>query len=221
MTLIATDLEGTLSSGEMWRSIGAYLKTNGQARAYRRFIVGRMPAFFLSKAGLIDSQSFKNDWFVRLAVFFRGWSQARVAAMSEWVVEHGLWPLRKQAVVDELLAHARSGARLAIVSGGFEPIVQVFADRLINLGARDTLVFATALKQHDDVYDGTISGPVCTGDEKVARLRPYADTGELALAYGDTYADIPMLRLAAAGVAVSPDKRLAAEAAARAWRVIG
>lgn len=219
-TLIASDLEGTLSAGEMWRAIGEYVKANGGSAAYRRFFVGRMPGFFATKIGLADSQSFKNDWFVRLAHLFRGWREQQISDMSAWVVEHVLWQQRRVAVVDELLAHARAGTRLAIVSGGYTPVVQAFIAKLRAAGATDIIDFSTPLRLDNGACTGELAGEVCTGEVKAERLRPYAERGELLAAYGDTYADIPMLSLAKTGVAVCPDKGLAAAAARNGWRVL-
>ena len=220
MKLIASDLEGTLSAGEMWRGIGEYLKLNGERAAYRRFFLGRMPGFFASKLGLLDSQAFKNDWFVRLARFFRGWREPQMRAMSEWVVENGLWDKRRVAVIDELITQARSGARVILATGGFAPVVDAFAARLRTAGISDVIAFSTPLRIDDDVYTGELAGEVCTGEVKVARLRPFAEAGELAAAYGDTYSDIPMLSLAQQAIAVCPDKRLAIAARKRGWRVM-
>ncbi len=220
MTLIASDLEGTLSAGEMWRGIGEYLKLHDERAAYRRFFLGRMPGFVASKLGVIDSQAFKNDWFVRLARFFRGWREPQMRVMSEWVVDNGLWDNRRMSILDELRTHVQSGARVALVTGGFTPVVDAFVDRLRAAGIADVLAFSTPLRLDDGVYTGELAGEVCTGTVKVARLRSFAASGELAVAYGDTYADIPMLSLARQGVAVCPDKRLEAVARQRGWRIV-
>jgi phosphoserine phosphatase len=219
-TLVASDLEGTLSAGEMWRAIGEYVKANDDGAAYRRFFLGRMPGFFAARIGLTDSQAFKNDWFVRLAQLFRGWREQQIADMSAWVVEHVLWQQRRVAVIDELLAHARSGSRLVIVSGGYTPVVQAFIAKLRAAGATDVIDFSTPLRIDNGACTGELAGEVCTGEVKAQRLRPYAERGELLAAYGDTYADIPMLSLAKSGIAVYPDKRLAAAAKKNGWRVI-
>ncbi len=220
MIVVASDLEGTLSAGEMWRGIGEYLKLHGERAAYRRFFFGRMPGFFASRLGLIDSQAFKNDWFVRLARFFRGWREPQMRAMSEWVVDNGLWDMRRVAVFDELLSYARAGARVILATGGFAPVVDAFVARLRAAGISDVIAFSTPLRINDGIYTGELAGEVCTGEVKVTRLRSYAERGELAAAYGDTYSDIPMLSLAKQGIAVCPDKRLLIAARERGWRVM-
>jgi HAD superfamily phosphoserine phosphatase-like hydrolase len=217
-TFVASDLEGTLSAGEMWRAIGEYLKANGAAGPYRRFFLGRMPGFFASKLGLVDSQAFKNDWFVRLARFCAGWTREQAQAMADAVVDTALWPQRRNAVVDALASQHDAGATLVIVSGGLEPVVEAFAQRLRAQGLNRTIQLSTIMAMTHDRYTGGLATPVCTGTQKVARLK--ALTGTVLRAYGDTGADIPMLSLAQAGVAVAPDKKLAAEAARRGWQVI-
>jgi phosphoserine phosphatase len=219
MVTIASDLEGTLSSGEMWREIGRHLKAGVDRARYQRYLVGRMPAFALAKIGLTDSQSFKNDWFVRLATFFAGWDRARLDVMASKVADT-LWRLRKQSVVDELIAASFDGARIVIVSGGYLAIVEAFAVRLRAAGARDVTAVATPLAEASGRYTGALAGVVCTGAEKVARLRALLGGAPLACAYGDTYADIPMLALAERAVAVDPDSGLHAQAKLRGWRVV-
>jgi HAD superfamily phosphoserine phosphatase-like hydrolase len=217
--IVASDLEGTLSAGEMWRDIGAYLKTHGFAAPYQRMFLGRVPAYLAAKLKLIDSQGFKNDWFVRVSRLFNGWTEAQMRDMAE-VIGENLWRQRRQSVVDELVAHARAGARVYIVSGGLAPIVSAFASRLRAAGITDAAYFATPMTFVNGRYTGALSGPVCTGTVKTGHLRAFADAGALTHAYGDTYSDIPMLQLAQTGVAVMPDARLAAEAARNGWRVI-
>lgn len=179
-----------------------------------------MPGFFASKLGFIDSQAFKNDWFVRLARFFRGWREPQMRAMSEWVIDNCLWDKRRVAVIDELIAQARGGARVILATGGFTPVVDAFAARLRSVGISDVIAFSTPLRMDDGIYTGELADEVCTGEIKVARLLPFAERGELAAAYGDTYADIPMLDLAKQGIAVCPDKRLEIAARKRGWRVM-
>jgi HAD superfamily phosphoserine phosphatase-like hydrolase len=217
---IASDLEGTLSAGEMWKAIGTHLKASPQRAAYQRMFVGRMPGFVAMKAGLIDSQGFKNDWFVRLARFFAGWDRARLGALCDEVVDQHLWPQRRQPLVDELRAAAHDGAQLVIVSGGFEPIVDVFAERLKSAGIAGVVTIATPLVEQGGLFTGALADAVCTGEQKVRRLRALLNGRPLDRAYGDTYSDIPMLSFAASGVAVCPDKRLATAAAQHGWRVL-
>jgi HAD superfamily phosphoserine phosphatase-like hydrolase len=220
MTLVASDLEGTLSAGEMWRAIGSYLKTRGHARAYGAFFRRQIPGLFAAKLGLIDSQGFKNNWFVGLSTFFRGWTSVQMDALAQFVVDDNLWQQRRTHVIDALLAHAQQGARVALVTGGYEPIVERFASKLRAAGIADLVCFSTPLRIDSGVYTGELAGEVCTGHVKVARLRDAVAQGELIAAYGDTYADIPMLALAKRGIAVSPDKGLAAEAVRRGWDVL-
>jgi HAD superfamily phosphoserine phosphatase-like hydrolase len=218
--LTASDLEGTLSAGEMWRAIGVYLKASPQRAAYQRMFRGRMPGYVAAKIGLIDLQGFKNDWFVHLAKLFAGWDHAQLLMMCTAVVDEHLWPQRRQAVVDELVARSRAGHRIAIVSGGYQPIVEVFAERLRAEGVHDVDAIATPLHVQNDRLTGGLAGTVCTGDEKVRRLRALLEGRTLSSAYGDTYADIPMLALAETAVAVCPDKGLTRAAAERGWRVL-
>ena len=50
--------------------------------------------------------------------------------------------------------------------------------------------------------------------------RDEAAGGDVLAAFGDTVADIPLLRLATRAVAVAPDAALRREAAARGWELL-
>jgi phosphoserine phosphatase len=61
---------------------------------------------------------------------------------------------------------------------------------------------------------------VNTGARKVATLRDVLHGAPLVAAYGDSWADAPMLEASDMPVAVGPDRRLEALALERGWRVI-
>ena len=109
---------------------------------------------------------------------------------------------------DYLKAHGR---HVIIVSGMFEPILQLFAAKL------QVASIGTPIELVDGRLTGEIIGQLNVGPLKVDRLQ---QMGRLVAAYGDTVRDIPMLELAETAVAVHPDPKLRQAAEQHGWRII-
>lgn len=211
---VAADLEGTLTAGATWKGIGRYLRAHGQAGAYNAFFTLHLPGALLTLAGLVPKQRMQDLWMQNLARLLRGYSAGQLRHLAQWVVEHELWPQRRAAVVSELAAHRQAGRRVILTSGTYLPVLQVFAGRI---GAE---AIGTALEEQDGTLTGRLTGGRNTGAAKAAGLAEHLAGAALVAAYGDSYADVPMLAMSAAPVAVQPDPRLRRLAVARGWRVV-
>jgi len=214
MPVVASDLEGTLSSGATWRGVGRYMEENGLSGTYRLFFFTRVPGIIGTRFGWMDRDKFGHNWMLDLIRLFKGRRPEQMAEMAEWVVEHELWPSRREAVIAEIESHRRSGRRIILASGAYLPIVQAFAKRI---GAE---AIATDFELADGRLTGRLAGPMTVGALKAERLGAALNGDTLVAAYGDTAADVPMMLLSAAPVAVAPDEALAAAARERGWRVI-
>lgn len=214
---VATDLEGTLSAGEVWRGISAYLKTHGRANAHRRFMAAHFPGAMLAKAGLIDKQAFKNKWLVDQAKLLRGYSTQELDTLSDWVIENQVWPQRRQNVMDELQAHHANGCTILIATGAYMPITSALV-RKMKLERVQCL--GTALEMQDGRATGNLAGEIGVDTVKAQRVRAQVADNTLLAAYGDTAADAFMLELAQQPVAVSPDEALRKIANAKGWRIL-
>lgn len=85
-------------------------------------------------------------------------------------------------------------------------------------------MLCASLQQQEGVATGELAGPPVSDGEKARLMRLYAESHQLDLAtceaYGDSYADLPMLEAVGRPHAVRPDRRLAAVAAQRSWPVM-
>jgi phosphoserine phosphatase len=214
MTFVASDLEGTLTIGETWKGIGRYLKEHGRGWEYRTFFLARMPGYLATKVGVRSEQAFRDGWMARLAGLLRGMGTTELERLAEWVVEEELWPKRREGVLGELERYRGDGRRLVLAAGAYGPILEAFARRI---GAE---AVGTPLEYADGRATGRLIGAVNTGRAKAGRLAERVGGAEVYAAYGDTIADLPMLELSAAPVAVDPDPELRREARRRGWRVL-
>lgn len=213
--VVASDVEGTLSTGAQHRGIARYLARRGKVLAYRLLYLRYVPRACAARFGLADVQDFRDRWVRDLAALFRGWAATDFAALGEWVVQHELWPGRRERVLAELEGHRRAGRRVVLLSAMYQPILDALARRI---GAE---AYGTALQLRDGRATGRIVGQPNSAAAKTRRLREIVGNDALAAAYGDTEADVSMLELAAEPVAVSPDRGLRRVALARGWRVVG
>lgn len=212
---VASDLEGTLSAGTAWEGMRDYLIDQGREQAYKRFFLRKMPRYLLFRLGVISAESMKQDWIISLLQLFAGYTTEQMAELGNWVVENEIWSKRRQAVVDELLAHLEQGRRVLIITGQAEPLLAPLLPKLEGVeGIGTPLVFV------DGRFSGRTAGPLNVGARKVEQLDPFARDGHILSAYGDTGQDIPMLAKSEKPVAVYPDHRLRREAETRGWRIL-
>jgi HAD superfamily phosphoserine phosphatase-like hydrolase len=213
--IVVSDVEGTLTTGETWRGVAAWLRANGRGWSYWRFFLGRVPALLAVRFGRSDRQAFRDAWVAGLAGFFRGLDGEALAELAEWVVERELWPSRRAALVAEVTAIAEHGGRVILASGTYQPVLEAFARRI---GAE---AVGTPLEMSDGRATGRTAGPVTTGTRKADAVRRYVAGPIPDRCYGDSAADVPMLEMAREPVAVFPDHELAAIAVERRWRIVG
>ncbi len=213
--IIASDLEGTLTTGATWVGVGEYLKAHGHAARYRLFFAAHLPGAVLARSHIINQQWYKERWLVDLAWLLRGFTPGGLDHMAEWVVEHEMWPRRRVDVLAELEGHMAAGRRVILASGTYQPVIEAFARRI---GVTECLGTPFALR--DGRTTGRLAGPMNTGERKIAALRSYLNGAVLDMAYGDTATDIPMLAAAAVGVAVYPDAALRDRAGREGWRIL-
>jgi phosphoserine phosphatase len=211
--IVASDLEGTLSSGETWKAMAAYLERDGKSRVYRNFFNTRFPRALLAQTGIINKRKFQNRWIEELIGLFAGQTLEEFQAVGEWVVEHHLWPKRKTQVIAELEQYKLEGARLILVSGTYQPVLEAFAARL------QAEAIGSPLEIMAGKLTGRLAGPINVEIQKVSSLKMHGIT-HLEAAFGDTLPDTAMLEMARNPVVIPTDAKLEKLALERGWRIL-
>jgi phosphoserine phosphatase len=220
--IVVSDMDGTLTTAETWRGVHQWIRANYPSAAASRFITVRLPIVFLARSGLMNKERFRARWLEDQTKLLRGLPAEKLAAMGEWVVEHLLWPARRVAAVTTVeAAHAAAratdpSAELVLATGGYQPIAAAFAKKL---GA--SIALGTPFEVVDGIATGKLAAPTQSGEEKARAALACAAGGRILAAFGDTAADIPLLKLADRAVAVAPDGALALEAARVGWERLG
>ena len=211
--IVAFDLEGTLSAGIAWEGMRDYLVAHGEGDKFRRFFRKNFLRVLAFRVGILrNERAFKERWILDMMRLFAGYTPERFAEVSAWVADRTFWHHRRVAVVEELIAYQEKGARVIVVSGMFEPILQQFAAKL------QVEFMGTAIEVVNGRLTGEIIGQLNVGPPKAEKLQQLP--GKLVAAYGDTMRDIPMLELAETAVAVHPDAILRETAVQRGWRIL-
>jgi phosphoserine phosphatase len=218
--LVVADLEGTCTAGETWRGVGRWLEAHGRRGRYRRFLVPRLAALPLVRLGLVSRQAFRDRWIRDLARLLDGLTGAELEALAAEVVEQELWPKRRTAVLDELRAAAVAGARVVVATGTYEPVTAAFTARMEKGPAGPVVGLGSPLELRGGRTTGRLAGRIGTGRRKAERVQAFADGTPIIVAYGDSLADVPLLEMADAAVAVAPDADLRPIALERGWRVL-
>jgi HAD superfamily phosphoserine phosphatase-like hydrolase len=219
--IVVTDMDGTLAEAETWRGILAWLAANHPSREASRFVTVRLPRIAYAKVFRRSKEAFRARWMEEQARLLAGRSTAEIDAMGTWVADDYLWPTRRHAALDAVLATADAvsaanpQARLVLATGAYQPIADAFARRV---GA--DVALGTPLAMRDGVATGAVLATTQTGAQKAAAVTALAEGGEVVAAFGDTAADIPLLLLATRPVAVHPDADLRLEAVARGWTIL-
>jgi phosphoserine phosphatase len=176
--------------------------------------LGRLiPAYLFSKWGLVDSQAWGQKLMFTALPLIKNPSHENLEQMGEWSVEYELWPKRRQDIVDQLTNHVKDGAQVYIASSVYEPTVLAFANLI---GVRG---IGTPL----EIVDGQVrfAEALVAEDQKVEKVLNQLGVEKVDVAYGDTWADIPLLEHADRPVAVYPDEALKATALERGWEILG
>jgi len=213
--IIASDLEGTLTSGETWRGLSAFLEAHGRKRDYDAFMRRHLLDYLGAKIGVIPKRHFQNRWISDLPQLFKGETLEQFCEVASWVAEHELLPKSRRSPLSELEAAKKGGARVILVSGTYQPVLEAFAH---HFGFE---AIGTPLELVNDRLTGRLAGPVNVGAIKCSSLQ--AQIGMVALhhAYGDTLSDVPMLMAARKAVVVTGnDLSLERLAKQRGWRTL-
>lgn len=214
---VAFDVEGTLTTGETWKGMAAWMKLNGRAAQYQRFFNRNLPGAIMASLGLSDKRTFQDRFMGGAAGLLEGLSATELEAVGVWVTENELWPKRRPDVIAEAQKVLERGGQVILCSATFQPVLEAFAAKL---GA-GVVALGTPLELVGGRFSGKVVGAVRSGAAKAQHLRAFLAGKPLEAAYGDTLPDRYMLELAQEPVAVYPDSGLRKLAREKSWRMVG
>ncbi len=167
--IIASDLEGTLTSGTTWKAVGRYLTQHGRQQVYHLFFVTHLLGVPFAKTHLIQEQVYRTRWMTDLARLLKGMTSAELVQMAAWVTEHELWPKRYTTLLQEIEAFHEQGHQVFLVTGTYQPVAEAFAQRI------SVTAIGTPLGMYDERATGRLASPVNNGQYKAESPRPYLE----------------------------------------------
>jgi phosphoserine phosphatase len=213
--VVASDLEGTLTRGNTWQGLSAYLRRDSMhVRAFKRFERANGLESLRAKLGLIEATTYQQSMVQNLSSVLVGMTPEEFSEIAEWVVQFELWPKRRASVINELESHLRLGRRVILAASTYQPVLEAFAARL------GVAAIGTPLEVKNGLLTGNVEIAFNTGEMKAARLRNAVGSANIDFAYGGTLSDQEMLEMAHNPIVVRGDRRLEALASQRHWRVL-
>lgn len=154
-------------------------------------------------------------------VFYRNYRRLDVEKLRRLAYEKFDTHLRAKifpAALDRIREHRSRGDLVVLVSGSLNFIIQPLADFL-----QCDHVLTVKLHEKDGKFTGELTTPPLSGDEKARVIAEFAERHGVDLtasyAYGDSSADLPMLRCVNHPVAVNPSKKFRRIAIESCWEI--
>lgn len=217
------DLDGTLYDGHIWLALKRHHETHRMKRpALYTYVSSHMALWPLYKWGLLSETAFYKMWGRHMPWLIGGLTLAEAEQVFQWVTEEEVMPNLRQDILSVLESHQQRGHRPILLSGTFQPLLEIIGNRI---GVKYAV--GTELAVRHGRYTGGIVPPVCMADGKVQRLQTFIDQCDEEIdlsgsyAYADGPIDLPVLELVGHPAAVYPDPRLAAIAEERGWPILG
>ena len=209
------DVDGTIVNTTVVHYY-AYFVTQDRSRLGRglfwaAFTPQLLSLFILDK---ISRSAFNRVFYRR----YRGMEASRLRTLAEELLEEELKPRLFSDAVARIEQHQAQGERVVFVTGSLDFIVAPLARML---GVKD--VIAVRMSEANGLLTGELAGLPIGNEEKARRVRTFAEAQEIDLAesfaYGDSRADLPMLRCVGHPVVVNPRGKLRRVAEDSGWEV--
>ena len=154
-------------------------------------------------------------------VFYRNYrhlTPAEAKGQAEAILNEVIEPRLVPAALERIAEHHEHGEPVVIVSGSLDFLVAPLARRL---GAAAALT--AVLAEENGRFTGELQGAPVSGPEKARLARAWARERvidlEASTAYGDSTADLDLLRLVGHPVAVNPSPKLRKIAREAGWPI--
>ena len=216
------DLDGTLVNAHLWLGmVKHHLKTKENLFSVFWYLTSHIAQAPFWKMHLISTEKYYQSWGKDLAKLIKGIKLERGKEIFDWLADQYLLLVLKKNVLERLKKHQEEGLLTILISGSFQDLVDVVADRL-NID----FAIGTELEVIKDKFSGKIIPPLCLGKGKAEKIKNFLSEKNLKIdfkesfAYSDGIFDLPMLELVGNPVVVEPDKKLLEIAKNKGWQII-
>ena len=210
--IVVSDLVGTISKGSPVLGLIDWVRHNQSALQANMFMAKALPRYSLYKLGLMDLRDFGEWSLVTSLPLITDPTPEKIRDIAVWSVDKVVWPKRRPDVIKRLARHREQGDQIFIASTAYEPTLEALGER----------IGAGAIGSQIKIVDGQLqlASELITGKRKGEQVFNRLGVDRVGAAYGDTWADIPILERADHPVAVYPDAKLRAAAIERGWEIL-
>jgi phosphoserine phosphatase len=213
--IIASDLNGTLTTGAPALAVTEWIKTYQPDRYPLLYKYRLLISYLRVKFGWIAVDIWADKVLREVLALIQFPDENILDSIMKYVVESELWPKRRKDVVALLQDYHTKGAEIIIISAAYEPAVKIFAqlignDRVTGIG--------TPVRLTENGL--TLAEKLTVRELKLKRIYESIGSRQLDIALGDTSGDIPMLEKSREPIAVYPDKKLRSVAESRSWKIL-
>ena len=149
---------------------------------------------------------------------YRGMEVERLKQLSLKTFDTFLRPKIYTAAAEQILEHKAKGDLVVFVTGSLDFIITPLAEHL-----QADHVLSMSLHEQDGKFTGELTTPPLGEEEKARVVKAFAQKHGIELAgscaYGDSRADLPMLRCVGTPVVVNPGKALRQIASDSCWQI--
>lgn len=216
------DVDGTLFTGHVWRGMLDYFTAQRGKWAVRRFWYAHLPSYALRQLKVISEEQFRGPWGAHLAWLVKGWDQAQLQGLYDFIAHEYVVPHRREDTIGMLQDHKAQGHVTMLVSTGFTEMVATIGK---TIGAEHAV--GCDLEMKDGRATGRIIPPIVIGKQKgisaKAKLTQLGYDVDYArsFAYADSLTDLGLFEIVGRPRPVYPAADLAAYARAQGWPVYG
>ncbi len=215
------DLNGTLTTGNIWAAMQPWIRHNRSPLRSAWFIGAHVPLVAARSLRLVGPEAFVRAWARDIPSLLGGLTRADLDQMVRDAWRSSFRPGLRAAIVARLRQHQQDGFTTIAVSATYQPFLEPLRTEL---GIDH--VIGTQFEMGAGALTGRIVGEPVTGPEKARRLQELIANGigdadlDRSFAYADSEADLDLLRLVGNPVAVCPSRGLARVARREGWPVL-
>lgn len=219
MRVAIFDFDGTLYKKETFPLFMEVLKNHPTYGVrYKRFFRSILLPYFSYKLKLYPERKMKYDLMQQYVRALDGLTKDEINTFFQQIAEQMEGDFN-ETVVAALNEHAKDGLYVMIVSGAFTPLLHIMAkkfpvDQTIGTKLHYDAGRLNSSRHIDHVQE----------ERKVELINEVLQREEVdwenSFAYGDSFADVPVLNLVGNPVAVAPDEQLKHHALKHEWNLI-
>lgn len=188
-TIVFFDFDGTLTSRD---SLIPYLY---QVVGFNKFIIGTIqliPILIGYSAGLVRNDIAKQ---AVLRKFLAGYDLNKLYEIGGEYASGRLNKILRPFMVERLNWHKDKGHCCVLVSASLDVYLKEWSSK----NGFDYLISSSLQVDHNEVVSGCLKGKNCHGEEKIYRINQWCVINNIkclvTYGYGDSNADMPLLRL--------------------------